>query len=396
MKTSPLLPAVLAINVLVLLFAVQSLSLSYNEAHIYFSYIGIAGYLSHLFVPIFGQNDFAVRLPMIVLHLLSTYLLYKISGFYLKKKKNRLILIGVYIALPGVISASLLVNDTGFLIFSLFLFVYLYKSLQDRFVIYIYMVLMLFLGEPYFYLFLAVMLYAVHQRKRNLAFFSFLLAILNFYLFGSDIGGAPTGHFLDALGVYAAIFSPVVFIFLVYALYRAYLSKNIDIVWFLATTALVFSLLLSLRQKVHLEIYAPYLLLGVVIAAKTFESSYRVRLPAFRKRYRFLFNISLVFLALNLVAVLSNKYLYVFLEKPKKHFAYRYHIAKELAVKLKRVGIDCVHTDYKMQLRLEFYGVGDCKRYTLVPYKTDRSKNVTISYNAKKIFQVYVTKLNNK
>ncbi len=396
MKTKYALPSILAINVLVLLVQVGAISLSYDEAHVYFGYHGIAGYFSHLFVPLFGQNDYTVRLPMIFLHIFSTLLLYKISSFYLKKEQNRLLLVLVYVALPGVISASLLINDTGFIIFSLFFFVYLYKLFDDHFILYFYMAFLVFLGQPYFYLFLGVFFYALYNKKRSLALFSLFLAAANFFLFGSDIGGAPTGHFLDALGVYAAIFSPVVFVFLIYALYRAYLAKQRDLVWFLSTTALVFSLLLSVRQRVHLEIYAPYLLLGLVVAARTFESSYRVRLPQFRKRYRLLFGIALAFLALNLFAVLSNKFLYLFLENPKKHFAYKNHVAKELAMKLKQLDIKCARTDYKMQLRLEFYGIKKCDEYILLPYKTRNGKDVTISYNNKKVFHVYVTKLNSK
>ena len=372
------------------------MSISYDEAHIYFTHLGIAGYLSHLFVPLFGQNDISLRLPMILLHLWSSFLLYRLSFYYLKFERNRLILLMVYMIIPGVISASLLINDTGFVIFALMVFGYLYKKYGEHISVYGYLAVLVFAAQPFFYFYVGLFFYALANKKYILALFSFLFLIINFILFGSDVGGYPTGHFLDALAVYSAIFSPVVFIYLVYALYRSALTKKTDVLWYLATTALVFSLLLSLRQRVHLEIYAPYLLLGLLHAARIFESSYRVRLPRFRKHYKVLFNLALAFLALNFVAVISNKALYIFLNKPKKHFAYKNHIAKELAQRLKKLGIKCIDVDYKLQLRLEFYGIRKCNRYTLVPYKTQNGKNVTISYFSKPVFQAYVTKVNNK
>ena len=398
MNQKYILPLLLAIDISILLFEASLLSVSYSEAHTYFGYHGVVGYLSHIFVALLGQNDIAVRLPMILLHLGSVLLLYRIAKEYLKEERERIILVLVYMMLPGVISAALLVNATGFVIFALFLFVYLFLKYDEGIVTYGVLALYALLGHTFFYLFLGLFFYAVYKKRRFFILYSFILMVVSAYLFGTDIGGYPTGHFLDALAVYAAIFSPIVFIYLVYVLYRRFLTKRMDLIWFIATTALVFSLLLSLRQRVHLEIYAPYLLLALPLAAQTFASSYRVRLPRFRKGYKLLFNIALLFLVLNFLFVLANRYLCLFLERPKDHFAYDNNIAKELAANLKKIHIPCVRTDYKMQLRLEFYGIGECERYRLSPIKQseESSKNVTVSYSSKPVYSAYVTILNNK
>ena len=89
----------------------------------------------------FGQNDFALRLPMIVFHLLSSLLLYKISKKYLEKQKDRLWLLIVFILLPGVISSALLVNSAGLVIFSLLLFIYIYDNFSKE---YTYPLLLIF------------------------------------------------------------------------------------------------------------------------------------------------------------------------------------------------------------------------------------------------------------
>ena len=398
MNQKYILPLLLAIDISILLFEASLLSVSYSEVHTYFGHHGIVGWLSHVFTPFLGQNDIAIRLPMILLHLASVLLLYRISKEYLKEERERLILLVVYMMLPGVISAALLVNMTGFVIFALFLFVYLFLKYDEGIVVYGVLGFYTLLDHTFFYLFLGLFFYALYKKRYFFAFYTFCLMGVSLYLFGTDIGGYPTGHFLDALAVYSAIFSPIVFIYLVYVLYRRFLTKKMDIVWFVSTTALLFSLLLSLRQRVHLELYAPYLLLALPLAAQTFASSYRVRLPRFRRGYKLIFNLALLFLTINFFLVLANRYMYLVLDVPKKHFAYDNNIAKELAQNLKKMNIPCVRTDYKMQLRLQFYGIDECDLFRLdtIPQSDSQSKNVTVSYIAKSVYTAYVTKVNKR
>ena len=398
MNAKYILPLLLAIDIFILLFETSLLSVSYSEAHTYFGYHSVVGYLSHLFTPIFGQNDLALRMPMILLHIGSVVLLYLISRYYLKRERERLLLVIVYMMLPGVISAALLVDMTGFVIFALFLFLYLFKKYDEGLAVYSVLALYALLGHAFFYLFLSLFLYALYTKRGYLIFYTLFLMLVNLYIFGTDIGGYPTGHFLDALAVYSAIFSPVVFVYLVYVLYRRCLTKRIDVIWFIAVTALLFSLLLSLRQRVHLELYAPYLLPALLLAAETFSESYHIRLPRFRKNYKILFNIALLFLAVNFLFVLGNRYLYLVVEKPKKHFAYNNNIAKELAQNLKQMGISCVRTDYKMQMRLRFYGIEECGTYKLTTANEGDAdaQNVTVSYISKPVYTAHVTKVNKK
>jgi hypothetical protein len=358
--------------------------------------MGVVGYLANFSTALFGQNDVALRLPMIILHIWSVYLLYKISGYYLKEERNKYILLLVFILLPGVISAALLLNSAGVVIFASFLFAYYY--LQDPKSIKIYLLLGIFalIDNSFAYLFLALALYAFSRKNYEFLGYNLFLITVNVFLYGTDIGGYPTGHFLDALGVYAAIFSPIVFIYIVYILYRNHLTKKKDVLWYIATVPLIFSLLLSLRQRVHVEYYAPFVMLSLPLAAKSFLSSYRVRLPQFRKNYKRLLNISLFFLVLNFTLVLSNKYLYLFIERPSKHFAYNNHIAKELAHILKEKGINCLLTDYKMQERLAFYGINECSNVYTSQIPSKNSIPVTIRYNNKIVYQTYVTKINNQ
>nr|MDA3908441.1 hypothetical protein [Sulfurimonas sp.] len=215
-------------------------------------------------------------------------------------------------------------------------------------------------------------------------------------LYGVDTKGIPQGHFLDSIAVYTAIFTPIIFVYIFYILYRRYLTKQIDILWFIASVAFVFSLLLSFRQRIELEHFAPYLILALPLAAQTFGHSYRVRLKMFRTKYKAAFVISLVLLVLNSLVVFFNKEIYVFIDKPQNHFAYNMHVAKELANELKSRGIECVDTDYKMQSRLKFYGVTNCNTSIVaeVSLKNQNRKNVTISYSNRPVYKASVTKVN--
>jgi hypothetical protein len=156
------------------------------------------------------------------------------------------------------------------------------------------------------------------------------------------------------------------------------------------------SLLLSFRQRVNIEYFAPYLILALPLAAQTFEHSYRVRLNIFRKNYKVIFIVSLTLLLLNSSVVFFNKYLYYVIENPDKHFSNKMHVAKELAKKLKNKGIYCVDTDMKMSKRLKFYGVTKCNNNVLTENTSKRSKsdNVTISYKNRVVYSANVTRVN--
>ena len=164
------------------------------------------------------------------------------------------------------------------------------------------------------------------------------------------------------------------------------------------SAALLVSLMLSFRQRVSIEHFAPYLMLGLPLAAQTFISSYRVRLKMFRTGYKTIFVVSFILLVLNTVVVFFNKELYLLIENPKKHFAYDMHVAKELAEQLKSKDINCVRTDRKNQIRLKFYGISTCKQYLLVKNRFLKKKDsdVTISYKNVVLYSANVTKLNNK
>ena len=397
MKQKYIFFLILGMDALILLLQTKELSISYYEASLLYGDFSFLQSIIKFSLDIFGWNDYALRIPMIVLHLLSVVLLYKISKKYLDTLRDRLWLIVIFILLPGVISSALLINSAGLVIFGLLLFVYVYDNFSKQFT---YLLLFIFslLDANFLYLFISLSVYSIFIKNNFFLVFNLLLSLYSLYLYGFNTEGLPTGHFLDSMGIYSAIFTPIVFIYIIYALYRRYLTKKIDLLWFIPSITFIISMVLSFRQRVNIENFAPYLIVALPLAAKVFSSSYKVRLKMFRKKYKFIFILSLVFLLLNTVVVLFNKELYVFLDNPRIHFAYKMHVAKELATKLKLQNINCVNTEPKMSKRLKFYGIQKCNTYALIENHQAKkdSSSVTISYKNKLLYSANVTKINNK
>ncbi|EDZ62960.1 hypothetical protein SMGD1_1939 [Sulfurimonas gotlandica GD1] len=387
--------SILGIDAFILFFQTSSLSISHAESMILYGDFSFLQLIIKTSLYFFGSNDFALRFPMIILHLLSGVLLYKISKAYLQNRKNRLWLLLIFVLLPGVISSAIIVESAGLIIFGLLFFVYAYENFSRKYIYLILSTYVLISGE-FVYLFLALSIFSIYTKQRTFFIYNMFAFFISLFIYGVDTKGIPQGHFLDSIAVYTAIFTPIIFIYIFYILYRRYLTKQIDILWFISSVAFVFSLLLSFRQRIELEHFAPYLILALPLAAQTFYHSYRVRLKIFRTKYRVAFVVSLVLLMLNSLVVFFNKEIYIFIDNPQNHFAYNMHVAKELADELKSRGIECVDTDYKMSSRLKFYGVTNCNTNVLVEIskKEENRNNVTISYSNRPVYFAIVTKVN--
>jgi len=396
MKYKIILFLLLGLDALILFFQTTQIAISPSEASLLYGNSSFLQLLVTFSLKIFGQNDFGLRFVMISFHLLSAWLLYEISAKYLTLERNRLWLVIIFILLPGVISSALVLSHAGLIIFGLFFYIYLSQKFND-YILCIVLFAYALLDIGFVYLFFGLAIYYLFQKKQILFFYNLLLLGLSISMYGLNISGVPSGHFLDTIGVYSAIFTPVVFIYICYALYRGYLNDENDKIWYISSSVLLLSLLLSFRQRVALELFAPYLILSLPLAAKTFAHSYRVRLKNFRKGYRSIFVLAFIFLIFNALIVMFNKELYLVLDNPKKHFAYKMHIAKELAQKLKDKKIFCVTTDKKMQERLRFYSISKCSETLLQEIKRDaENSDVTISYKGKILYKANVTKINNK
>ncbi len=393
MKNSYVISILIVVHASILLLFTSELSISYYEADIFFNKDNLLHHIVNLFTAVFGQNDLVLRLPMILMHALGAFLYYDVSKSLFKKSSDQVWNLLIYLLLPGINSAAIMVDGAGLLLFLLLLFLYFYK--HKRSFAYILLPIYVFIDASFAFLYLSLIFYAMEKRHTSLLFSSIGLFGVSMYLFGIEIGGHPHNHFLDTLGIYAAIFSPVIFIYLIYALYRMSVKEERNLLWYLGATAFIFSLLLSFRQQMKLEELAPYILMTTPIMVKTFISSYRVRLREFRQQYRLLLMIGMSFLLLSTVVIYMNKFLYLVISKPTKHFVYNNHVVKELSKHLKTMDIRGVSTqDSRLQLRLKFYGINDDSKVRLYKYKPlAEAEIVTVRYIGVDVASYYVTNL---
>ena len=383
----------LFLHLFILIIIADNFSISEKEAMIFFNDTGLLSTLTNSSVSIFGQNDIALRLPFIIFYGLSAALLYLLTDDYFKSKWDRLFCLWVFLLLPGLNSAALLINESIIVVFGTLLYLYLYKvtSKEHYYILAIY----LFVDNSFAILFLALFFYSLKKKDNTLLIVSLPLFGISMSMYGFEIGGRPRGYFLDTFGIYATIFSPLLFLYFFYSLYRIGIKWDKDMYWYISITALFLSLLFSLRQKIDIEDFAPFVVIAIPIMVRLFLHSLRVRLKQFRRIHYIISSAVISILVLNFFILVFNKYLYLLIDKPTKHFAYKHHIAKELAQALKNKGIDkIIMDDYKTLQRLKFYNINKGNKYYLT--KQDNIPNTSkleIKYHGKTVSNYYYKKL---
>ena len=382
----------LLLSTIALFFTANDLSISYKEALNVLDNFSVLTLVTYLPLKLFGYNDIALRLPFITLYLLSAVLMFELTKNYFKFQKDRLISIAIFMLLPGVISASLLVNSAMLVTFFTLLYIYVYRVYNKH--SYLLLFLCLFVDNSFAIFYLALFFFALSRKENKLLIISLVLFTLSMYIYGFESTGKPRGHFVDTFGIYASIFSPLLFLYFIYAIYRVGVKAERTLQWYISATALIFSLLFAFRQKVYIEDFAPFVIIAIPMMVRLFLHSYRVRLPQFRVIHSRLAAIALGLLCLSAILVLLNKPLYLFLKKPTSHFAYNYHVAKELSQGLKQLKIDQIYSaDNQLIKRLEFYGLNRGWDYYITIHKPQKYEHIlAIIYYDKEIERYYIVK----
>lgn len=345
------------IDFVFLLYAANSLSISYNEAEIFFQKRSLLGYILKLSAHFFGQNDLAVRGVMIFFHIASVVLMYKVSKFYIKLEFDRIIAVLLFVLLPGTIASALIINNAGICITLALLCIYLFH-IKKKILFSLFFCLAFFIDGDFLIFYAGFFIFALYKRKPPLAWLSAILFLLTLYFFGFETNGRPSGHFIDTFGIFAAVFSPFVFIFFVYTIYRIWVKEKKDLLWFIAICSFCFCMIVSVRQRLELEQFLPFCVIATPLMVRVFFNSYRVRLPKFRKGHKICTGLVMLFLVFNWSAIIFNQIFYLFLNDPTKHLTYKFDVAKELADKLKEAGVQDIATDdTRLALRLKFYGI---------------------------------------
>lgn len=353
LRTNVLFCLILGINVGLLLLACTDLSIHHKEAAGVFYSQDLLFVVVRFFLDTFGWNDYALRLPLILLHMGNMLLLYRISRLYLKKPRDSLIVVLVYALLPGVMFSALLVLKSGFIIFVTLLCCY--YQMRFKRMPYVMMFVAVFLDGSFAVLFFALFFYTLRNKNTlgmliTLVFFAF-----NMYLFGFDVSGYPRNYFLQNLGKMALYFSPLLLVYYLYTIVNA-LKKQNNILVDIGATSMFFVMLLSFRQDVDLESLFPMSVVALPVAIRHFFADMRVRLPNFRARYVQRFVVIFALLFTQSLVLYGNKMLYLF--GVQNHFASSYYISKDVANALHSRGIESIKvSNPKLELALRFYGI---------------------------------------
>ena len=374
-----------------LIYISNSFSLSSKEIDIFYSdNHTLLWYLTHISTHFFGTNNIGIRLPFIIFYVLSVVIAYLLTDDYFKYQTDRLISIFIFMALPGLNSAAILIDNSIIVVFCILLYLYLFKLYGKEY--YSLLFLFLIIDNSFAILYLALFFYSMKKKDNLLLVISLFLFAVSMYMYGFDIDGRPKGYFLDTFAIYATIFSPIIFLYFFYAIYRITIKEEKDLYWYISVTSLLLSFIFSLRQRIDISDFAPFVVIAVPIMVKLFLHSYRIRLRDFRKKHIIFVRIMFLVLFINIYLLLFNKVLYVFMQNPKEHFAYKYHRIQELATKLKSFGIKKVICDDKnLQKQLDYYGVTYGNQfYITTEEKANVYKKVTINYFNKDIKNYYI------
>ncbi|PAF54589.1 hypothetical protein BKH42_01125 [Helicobacter sp. 13S00482-2] len=381
------------LSVLIQLLMISQISISYKEAYGFFGTDNFIFDLARLSTHFFGNNDYALRGPFVLIHFFNMVLIYAISRVYLKKPTDSLFTVVVYAMLPGINFSGILITKSGFIIFITLWICYI--NLRYQRIPYLSLFLSIFIDNSSSVLFLALTFYAIKNKMPKTIIYALFGFALNMNLFDFDISGRPQGHFLDILGEFAMLFSPFLFIYYNYTLYWAITKNQNNLMVYVSVSALVFALLLSIRQNIDAEIFAPMIVTGLPIMMKSFFHDMRVRLPRFRTRYKMRFFIVFVALFLETFCLFSNKLTYIF--SVKNNFAIGYYVAKELSVAIKKYGITSIHTkDQALALRLRFYGIKDGGDFRLIKIPNGSRGDIGISYMGRNIRSYNIIKSTSK
>jgi len=340
-----------------LFYISATLPIGGHEAEIFFTDKGILTFLAHLFEGFFG-NGLDFRLPFLFFGLLTLLLFYYLCGFYFERLEERLTAVSIFALLSGVITSSILINITPLVMSLVLLFVIAYKknilSLQ-----YLSMGLILIVHDASIIFFLGVMVAGVFKKNKQLFFVALFYGIIAvLYLNGLEVGHKPKGKILELLGLYIAIFSPFMFIFFVFSLYHIWLKGKRDILWYISAVAFVFSILLSLRQKIIMTDFAPYVVIGVIVMLRDYYNIVYLRLSQFRRKYIVGYNFVLSTLVLSSLVIFLHKPLFEIFEDKSKHFAYPFYKVYWIAQKVPKC---YTSKKSKEQYQLKYYKIDPCE-----------------------------------
>ncbi|CAA6821011.1 MAG: Membrane protein [uncultured Sulfurovum sp.] len=346
-----------------LIYLTITLPIGTHEAVAFYTDEGILKKLTHFAEGWFG-NGLDFRLPFIFFGLLNIPLFFFMSKQYFDKMSDSYLATTIFALLPGIITSAILVNIAVLVITLVmaFLILNVKKLIWLQAVV---AILLLYVHDASIIFFISIAIFSAFKHDRLLFTISASLIAISFLYFNNlTVGGHPSGEFLELFALYAALFSPLVFIYFFYALYRIWLREKKDILWYIAFSSFALSILLSLRQQVIMTDFAPYVIVAVVLMVLIYQRTLNVRLPQFQKNYRLGFRIVIGSLVVSALIILFQKPLFLLYPDKRKHFTYSFYEPYWQTMELREIGQNCYTAKQeKVQFQLKYHGIEACDEF---------------------------------
>ena len=347
--------------IMALFYLAITLPIGPHEATIYYSDSGILYSLTHLFDGFFS-NGLNFRIPFLFFGILNILLFHRMSKLYFENMRDSYLATVIFALLPGIITSVVLVN-IAVVVITLVLFFLIFYEKKEYVGEALSMIMLLLVHDASVIFFISLVIFSGLRRDKLLFFISLLFTIISLIFFnGLEIGGRPTGEFLELFGLYMALFSPLIFFYFFYALYRIWFREKKDILWYISFIAFVLSILLSLRQQVDMTNFAPYVIVSVVLMLVTYHRTLYVRLPRFQKFYRMGFYIVFGSLIISSMVIVFHQIFFYIIDDKSKHFASSFYEPYWQVLELKEIGQNCYTVkNQKVQYQLKYYGIESCQ-----------------------------------
>lgn len=346
---------IVSIFYLITLFYISLITpITPHEAKIFYSSNEVVGTLMR-----FGNDYFYMRFFSFVSGVATLFLFYFLIKEYFKKD-DIFEVVYIFMLLPATITGIVVVNSSILIMPFILISIILY--LKEKLVsISIPMFILAILDKSTILFFSILVLYFVIKKDKFLTILSLFFLLFSYILYGGiEIGGHPSGHFVHTIGLYTTIFSPLLFLYFFYAIYRTLLHKGKNIIWYISFFVFIFSLIISIRQKIDIASFAPFVVIGIIPMMELYYKSLKVRLPEFQNKYKIGYRVIIFFLLLNAILIVTHSYTYKIMQKKELHFSHRTYYPYYLAKELKKNNIECFNSE-KYKYQLQFYGIKNCK-----------------------------------
>jgi len=305
---------------------------------------------------------FGIRVPFIIVAVFTVLLFWIVSKDYLKNHYDANLTTAIFMFLPALLVGGMVANISILLLSVLLIFLVAHH--RKIYILEIFsMATIWWLSDTSVILFFILILYAFRVKKWYLVISSVIfIALLYMQHRGIEIGGKPIGHLAETFSVYATVLSPFIFLYIIFAIYPLWIKEPNNILGYISFFALLISMLLSIRQRIVLVDFAPYIIIGLLPAVARYLSSLRVRLPQFQQKYKNGFTVSLSLLSIGFALLVSIPILFYFTNKSPYAFTnkiYKPYIAVQSA---NNNNTKCYpKSDTKFKYQYSYYGLKECK-----------------------------------